>query len=190
MKKTAVPANVLYKIFDDPETEQFLAAAGERQLAAYSGTKKVKKSFAVASDEKLYLLGKVYRISRGRIRREKQKGVMSLASLARISVLHRRPTWLLGLCFFFLILSPVMVLLDIVAEIGTYTVLTPLLDAVVCLIFAAICWLLYSAFRQRLLTFNGSEGTLAVDSRFLPVREEGVFVRSLRSAAENRREQS
>ncbi len=188
--KADISSSVLYKIFDDPETEQLLAAAGERQIAAYSGKKKVKKSFAVASDEKLYLFGKVYRISRGSIRREKQKGVMPLASVARISVLHRRPTWLLGLCFFFLILSPVMVLLDIVAEIGTYTVLTPLLDAVVCLIFAAVCWLLYSAFRQRLLTFNGEDCTLAVDSRFLPAQEEGRFVRSLRSAAEKLREQS
>ena len=181
MKTSNISANILKSVFSDPEQESFLCAAGERQLLAYSASRRIKKSFVAVSDKNVYFFGKNFRFKDGRIRKNKSNQVLPLSSLHRISILRMRPGWLLGLCFFFLVLAPIMALLELVADLGTYTVLSPLLDAVLCLIFAAICWLLYSAAKKRLVTFTFGEGIYAIDTQHIPEREESALIHKLRS---------
>ena len=189
MNHTDLPAQVSRRIFAEPQEETLLCVAGEQQLVQYLEKGKQKKSFAVLSDRCLYLFGRRYRIRGSRVRKYKRNPQLDLFALKRVSVVTRRSAWLLALCFFFLMLAPVMVLLDLIADIGKYTVLTPLLDAVVSLLLAAVCWLLYSCSKQRLLTVTGGEGVFAIDSLDVPEQEEANLIRTLRSIIARNREQ-
>ena len=186
--KAGVPmqsSNIRYgnynTVFLHPEQEQLLAAAGERHLQSFAGGKRVKKGFAVLSNANLYLFGKNYQLQARSLRKSRESRILELYSVRRVSILHRRPSWLLGLCYFFLLLAPVMALLELVADVAQHTHLSPLLDAILCLIFAAVCWLLYSAGKQRLLAFHSDKGVFAVDTRYVPEREETNLVHKLRA---------
>ncbi len=189
MNYTDLPELTARRIFEEPQQENLLCVAGEQQLVQFLEKGKQKRSFAVLSDRSLYLFGRCYRILGSRVRKYQRNPQMDLFALTRVSVVTRRSAWLLALCFFFLMLAPVMVLLELIADVGKYTVLTPLLDAVVSLLLAAVCFLLYSCSKQRLLTVTGGEGVFAVDSLDLPEQEEAVLIRTLRSIIARNRAQ-
>ena len=189
MNNTELAALAANRLFEDPQEENLLCIAGARQLERFLQKGKAKKSFAVLSDRRFYLMHSSYRVLGGRIRKEKGSQWIDTLGLRRVSIITRQSSWLLALCFFFLLLAPVMVLLDLIADIGEYTALTPLLDAVVSLLLAAVCFLLYSSSKQRLLTVAGKEGVFAIDSQNLLKQEEEALIRSLRSCIAKNRSQ-
>ena len=134
------------------EQEQYLCTAGNQQMERYLATGKVKKCFAVLSDRAIYCKGPCY-VSRDRRRFQKKDTDfrLDLQEFKDMKYLERKSPVLLTLAFIFLLLGPLVLLLDLLTGFGDGIVLNPTLDAVILLLLSAICFMLYLIHQKDLL---------------------------------------
>lgn len=177
----AIEEEIRSGIFQDP-MEQYLCAAGSRQMDRFLSRGKSKRGFAVLSDRALYCKGSWF-VSRDRRRYRKQKTNfrLELSEFQGMKTQQRRKPLLLVLALVFLLLGPAVLLLDQVTGFGENTVLNPVLDAVICLLLAGIFFLLYSIHRRSLLVLLHTNGALGLDEKHVPEKEEKQLVRYLRA---------
>lgn len=163
-------------------SEQFLCVAGSPQLNAYLDKGKTGKGFAVLSDQAVYCKGKCS-VSRDR-RHYATRNTdfrLDLREFQALKYLQRHNQVLLTLGFFFLLLGPALLLLDKLTGFGANTVLNPTLDAVICVLLAGVFLLLYSIHKKTLLELIHTNGSLCLNLRDLPEKEERLLIRYLRA---------
>ena len=169
------------------QDEQYLCAAGTPQLERYLGKGKLGRCFAVLSDRAIYCKG---RCSVSRDRRhyntKKTDFRIDLEEFQAIKYLRRKKPVLLSLAFFFLLLGPVLVLLDSLVNFSEGTVLNPVLDAAICLLLAGIFFLLYNIHQKNLLELVHTNGAICLDVKVLPEKEERLLIRYLRAYLNSR----
>ena len=169
------------EIFLDPD-EQYLCTAGTPQLERFLTKGKVGSGFAVLSDRAVYCKGKCSVSSdRSSYKLQETDYRIALEDFQGMKYLRKRNQVLLALAFFFLLLGPALYLLDKLTGFGARTVLNPTLDAGICLLLSGFCFLLFSIHRKTLLELVHSAGSIALDLRDLPQKEERLFVRYLRA---------
>jgi hypothetical protein len=169
------------EIFLNPN-ESLKCVAGSRQLRAFLYKGKLKRGFVVLSNRAIYCKGK-YSVSRDR--RHYQTKLtdfrIDLEEFQGMKYLQQKNPILLTLCFFFLLLGPALLLLDKLIDFSAFTVLNPVLDAVVCLLLSGVFFLLYYIHKRTLLEFVHTNGSLGVDIHYIPVSEERLLIRYLRA---------
>lgn len=171
------------RLLRDPEKETLLCTTGSSRLQRYLDKGKLSKGFAVLSDQTLYFFGKHYRGAGRQLRRQKGAAYLPLSEITRAGYLHKRSTVLLILCFFFLLLAPVMLLLELTTKLQEHTVLTPLLDAVLCLLFAGVSFLFYGCSKKKLLVVHKQHEEYAMDTLYFTEKEERELLRQLHAQA-------
>lgn len=169
------------EIFLEPN-EKLLCVAGSPQLETFLEKGKVKKCFAVLSDRAVYCKGQccVSRNRRNYITKQTDFR-LDLEEFQGLKYLQRKNQVLLSLAFFFLLLGPVLLLLDKLTNFGEGIVLKPTLDAVICVLLAGVFFLLYSIHRKTLLELLHTNGSVGLDLRALPQKEERLLIRYLRA---------
>ncbi len=175
------------EIFLD-QNEQLLCTAGSQQLDRFLDTGKQRKCFAVLSDRAIYCKGKC---SVSRDRRHYYTRLtdfrIDLEEFQGLKYLTRKSQTLLALAFFFLLLGPTLLLLEKLLGFSEQTVLNPTLDAVICVLLAGIFFLLYSIHKKTMLELVHTNGSLGLDLRDLPEKEERLFIRYLRAFLNSRK---
>lgn len=181
MTQPNLPDQIRNDIFEEPRVERYVCAAGTKQITKYLGNHKLGKCFAVLSDYALYCKGRCL-VSRrdGKTKKRTVDYRLDLPVIESVKLVSRKPFWCLGLCFFFLILAPLLLIVDRLTGYGDATALTPKLDAVICLALSLIFLLTYYIRKKRLLRIKFQGGALAIDSAELPRREEHHLIRQLR----------
>ena len=167
--------------------EQYLCAAGTAQMERFLNKGRLGKCFAVLSDQAIYCKGRC-RVSRDR-RHYVTKSTdfrIDLEEFQGLKYLRRKKPALLSLAFFFLLLGPVLVLLDKLVNFGEGIVLNPVLDAALCILLAGIFFLLYSIHQKTLLELLHTNGAICLDVRVLPEKEERLLIRYLRAYLNSR----
>ncbi len=174
------------EIFLDQD-ETLLCVAGKKQLDAFLNSGKAGKGFAVLSDRAIYCKGK-YRVSRDRrhYHTESTNFRIDLEEFDAVKYLQQRNPVLIALSFFFLLLGPVLLLLDNLLDFGTSTVLNLTLDAVLCVLLAGVFFLLYLIHSRNLLEMIHTNGSMGLDRRGLPEKEERLLIRYLNAYLNNR----
>lgn len=174
------------EIFLEPD-EKLLCVVGSRQLENYLEKGTRKKCFAVLSDRAVYCKGKCT-VSRDRhFYQTKQTDFrLDLEEFKDLKYLPQRNQILLSLTFFFLILAPALLLLDKLSGFGERVAFNPTLDAVICLLFAGVFYLLYSIHQKTLLELLHTNGSVGFDQSCLPQKEERLLIRYLRAFLKDR----
>ena len=174
-------ARVQGEIFLDP-TEKLLCAAGSPQLGVYLEKGKIRKCFAVLSDRAVYCKGMCC-VSRDRRRYQTRKTDfrLDLEEFQGLKYLQRKNQLLLTLAFFFLLLGPALLLLDKLSDFGARVVLNPTLDAVLSILLAGVFFLLYSIHQKTLLELIHTNGSIGLELKALPQKEERLLIRYLRA---------
>ena len=174
------------EIFLEPE-EKLLCTAGSQDLEQFLAKGKTGRSFAVLSDRAIYCKGRC-RVSRDR-RKYQSKNLdfrIDLEEFQGLKYLQHKNQVLLTLAFFFLLLGPTLVLLDKLSHFGDGIVLNPILDGAVCVLLAGVFFLLYSIHKQNLLELLHTNGSICLDLRAIPEKEERLFIRYLRAFLNSR----
>ena len=166
-----VESQVRQQIFADPEQERFVCAVGQSALKQYLNSGKLASGFAVLSDFSVYCKGKCLIRKRGD----------SPHNIAGVKYVRRNPSWLLSLCYFFLILAPVVLILELLTHFSASTSLTPIIDVVICLLLSGCFGLIYLLHRKTYLQISYSRGSISLDATGFPEAEEQLFVRNLRA---------
>ncbi|MBR6431196.1 MAG: hypothetical protein IKS27_08270 [Oscillospiraceae bacterium] len=176
------------EIFLEPD-EKLLCVVGSKQLEAYLESGRRRKCFAVLSDRAVYCKGKC---TVSRDRRYYQTGQtdfrLDLEEFKDLKYLQKKNKVLLSLTFFFLLLGPVLLLLDKITNYGDGIAFNPILDAVISLLFAGVFFLLYSIHQRTLLELLHTNGSISLDQRWLPRKEERLLIRYLRAFLKSREE--
>ena len=169
------------------EQEQYLCTAGNQQMERYLATGKVKKCFAVLSDRAIYCKGRC-KTSRDRRNFSKEKADLriDLEEFQDLRLLKQRNPVLLTLAFFFLIQGPTLMLLNKLVGFGDNTVLNPTLDAAICILLSGVFFLLYSIHTRSLLELRHTNGSIRLNQKDLPEKEERLFIRYLRAYLRSR----
>lgn len=169
------------------QDEQYLCAAGTPQLERFLEKGKLGSCFAVLSDRAIYCKGKC-RVSRDRRHYTTQKTDfrIDLEEFQGVKYLRRKQPVLLSLAFFFLLLGPVLVLMDKLVNFSEGTVLNPILDAAICILLAGVFFLLYYIHQKNLLELVHTNGALCLDANALPEKEERLLIRYLRAYVHSR----
>ena len=164
------------------QEEQYLCAAGTPQLERYLAKGKLGSCFAVLSDHAVYCKGKCS-VSRDRrhYNTKKTDFRIDLEEFQGIKYLRRKQPVLLSLAFFFLLLGPVLVLLDSLVNFSEGIVLNPILDAAICILLAGVFFLLYNIHQKNLLELVHTNGAICLDVKVLPEKEERLLIRYLRA---------
>ena len=164
------------------QDEQYLCAAGTSQMERFLSKGKLGSCFAVLSDRAIYCKGKCS-VSRDRrhYNTKKTDFRIDLEEFQGIKYLRRKQPVLLSLAFFFLLLGPVLVLLDMLVNYGDGIVLNPILDAAICIRLAGVFFLLYSIHQTTQLELLHTNGAICLDERALPEKEERLLIRYLRA---------
>lgn len=169
------------EVFFDP-SETLLCVAGKKQLDAFLDQGKIGKGFAVLSDRAIYCKGD-YRVSRDRrhyaLKRTDFR--IDLEEFQGMKYLQQRKTVFLVLACCFLLLGPVLLILDKLTDFGAQTVLNPTLDAVICILLSGIFFLLYNIRTQTFLELIHTNGSMGLDLRNVPEKEEKLLIRYLRA---------
>ena len=173
-------------IFDDP-SEQYLCVAGSKQMEKFVRSGKPKKGFAVLSDRAIYCKG-TCQVSRDRrkFRKDTRGRRIGLDDFEGMKYLQQKNPVLLTLAFFFLLLGPALLLLDKVLSFGERIALNPTLDGVICILLAGVFFLLYLIHKKNLLELLHTNGSLGIDTQFLPPKEEKLLIRYLRAYLNSR----
>ena len=98
-----------------------------------------------------------------------------------LKYLQRKNQLLLTLAFFFLLLGPALLLLDKLSDFGARVVLNPTLDAVLSILLAGVFFLLYSIHQKTLLELIHTNGSIGLELKALPQKEERLLIRYLRA---------
>lgn len=185
MTQPNLPDQIRNDIFEEPRVERYVCAAGTKQIKKYLGNHRLGKCFAVLSDYALYCKGRCL-VSRrdGKTKKRTVDYRLDLPVIESVKLVSRKPFWCISLCFFFLILAPLLLIVDRLTGYGEATVLTPKLDAVICLALSLIFLLVFYIRKKRLLRVKFQGGALAIDSADLPQREEQQLIRQLRQLME------
>lgn len=187
MPQSNLEERVRGEIFLDAD-EKLLCVAGSRQLDAFLDRGKLGKCFAVLSDRAVYCKGKCT-VSRDRhAYQSKQTDFrLDLEEFKDLKILPKRNQIFLALAFFFLLLGPTLLLLDKLSNFAVAgIVLNPILDAVVCLLAAGVFFLLYSIHQKTLLELLHTNGSIGLDLRCMPQKEERLLIRYLRAFLNSR----
>lgn len=173
------------EIFDVPK-EELLCVAGKRQLTRFLKNGKLKEGFVVLSDHAIYCKGDL-NISRDHRHFERQKTEIrvQLEEFQTVKYLHQKGSFLLFLGFFFVILGPALLLLEQWTSISKYITLNLTLDAVLCELTAGLCFMLYSIHGIKMLELIHTNGSIGIDLRFIPEKEERLLIRYLRACLNN-----
>lgn len=175
------------EIFLEPD-ERLLCVAGSKQLEAFLEKGTRRKCFAVLSDRAVYCKGKC---TVSRDRSYYQTGQtdfrLDLEEFKDLKYLKKRNKLLLTLTFFFLLLGPVLLLLDKITNYGEGIAFDPLLDAVISLLLAGVFYLLYIIHQRTLLELLHTNGSIGLDQRYLPPKEERLLIRYLRAFLKSRK---
>ncbi len=169
------------ELFLEPD-EKYLCTAGTPQLASYLKNGRLGKCFAVLSDRAVYCKGKCA-VSRDRHNYQMKKTDfrLDLEEFQGMKYLPKKNQILLSLAFFFLLLGPVLVLLDKLTNFSEGLVINPMLDGAICLLLAGVFFLLYSIHKKTLLELLHTNGSLCLNLRDLPEKEERLLIRYLRA---------
>lgn len=174
------------EIFLDQD-EQLICVAGSPQLERYLEKGTRKKSFAVLSDRAIYCMGKCA-VSRDRrsyqVRQTDFR--IDLEELQDLKSLKKSNKPLLSLTFFFLLLAPMLLLLDKLTNFGAGIAFNPILDSIISLLFAGVFYLLYLIHQRRFLELLHTNGSIGIEQRFLPSEEERLLIRYLRAFLRSR----
>ncbi len=162
--------------------EKYLCTAGTPQLFSYLKNGRLGKCFAVLSDRAVYCKGKCA-VSRDRRNYQMKKTDfrLDLQEFQGMKYLPKRNPVLLSLAFFFLLLGPVLVLLDKLTHFSEGLVINPMLDGAICLLLAGIFFLLYSIHKKTLLELIHTNGSLGLDLRVMPEKESRLLIRYLKA---------
>lgn len=169
------------------QDEQYLCAAGTSQMERFLSKGKLGSCFAVLSDRAIYCKGKCS-VSRDcrHYNTKKTDFRIDLEEFQGVKYLRRKKPVLLSLAFFFLLLGPVLVLLDMLVNYGDGIVLNPILDAAICILLAGVFFLLYSIHQTTQLELLHTNGAICLDERALPEKEERLLIRYLRAYLNSR----
>lgn len=162
--------------------EKYLCAAGSSQLRSYLKNGRLGKCFAVLSDRAVYCKGKCA-VSRDRrsYQMKKTDFRLDLQEFQGMKYMPQRNQVLLSLAFFFLLLGPVLVLLDKLTHFSEGLVVNPMLDGAICLLLAGVFFLLYSIHKKTLLELIHTNGSLGLDLRAMPEKEARLLIRYLKA---------
>ena len=190
MAQNTYEEQVQGEIFYDRD-EKLLCTAGSPQLERYLKTGKIAKGFTVLSDRAIYCKGRC-RTSRDRRNFSKEKADLriDLEEFQDLRLLKQRNPVLLTLAFFFLILGPTLMLLNKLVGFGDNTVLNPTLDAAICILLSGVFFLLYSIHTRSLLELRHTNGSIRLNQKDLPEKEERLFIRYLRAYLRSRAPQT
>lgn len=181
------------EIFLDP-AEKYLCAAGTPQLRKYLTKGKLGKCFAVLSDRAVYCKGRcTVSRNRGSYQNRQTDFRLDLEEFQGLKYLQKKKPVFLVFVFFFLLLGPTLLLLDKLIHfsdgiaLGEKVItLNPLLDAVICLLLAGVFFLLYVIHQKSLLELRHTNGSVCLDLRRLPDKEERLLIRYLRAFLSSR----
>lgn len=184
------------EIFLDP-SEKHLCTAGSSQLRRFLTKGARGKGFAVLSDRAVYCKGKcTVSRNRGSYQTRQTDFRLDLEEFQGLKYLQKKKPIFLVFFFLFLLLGPTLLLLDKLIhysegiQLGEKLItLNPLLDAVICLLLAGVFFLLYSIHQKSLLELKHTNGSVCLDLRYLPEKEERLLIRYLRAFLSSRQEQ-
>ena len=169
------------ELFLEPD-EKYLCTAGTPQLASYLKNGRLGKCFAVLSDRAVYCKGKCA-VSRDRHNYQMKKTDfrLDLEEFQGMKYLPKKNQVLLSLAFFFLLLGPVLVLLDKLTNFSEGLVINPMLDGAICLLLAGVFFLLYSIHKKTLLELVHTNGSIALNLHAMPEKETRLLLRYLKA---------
>ena len=177
------------RIFADPASEEYECTAGTAQLLRFLQNRKLNKCFAVLSSLSLYCKGNCYiQKASAPMKKRMVEYRVDLSDIQEVRHIRKNPTWLLSVCLFFLILAPVLLILELVLKVGQRTSFNPILDVTVCVLLAGIFFVVYLLHRKTLLQFKYSNGCIALDTEYLPVAEEKKLLGRMRALIEAQEE--
>lgn len=182
MANMDLESQVREQVFADPTQENYVCTAGQASLKQYLHSGKLDKGFAVLSDFSVYCKGKCLVQKKGESPRKRLVEYrIDVPDIAGVKYVRRNPSWLLSLCYFFLILAPVVLILELLTHFSESTSLTPIIDVVVCLLLSACFGLIYLLHRKNYLQITYSRGAISLNANDLPDTEERLFVKNLRA---------
>lgn len=181
MSQFSLEDQVRQQMFADPEQELVESVVGKPQLVKYMKNGKLSHAFAVLSNLSVYCKGRCRVRKRGAapITRTVEYRI-DISEISDIRHVRRNPTWILSFCFFFLILAPAVMLLELLGDIGKDIHLSPILGMLVCLLLAGIFALIYFVRKKVFLQISYSNGSIGLDSAYLPDTEERAFIAKLK----------
>ena len=185
MANTNEARRIKEEIFDAPK-EKLLCVAGNRQLNRYLRSGKLKEGFVVLSDHAIYCKGELG-ISRDRRHFEKQKTELriNLEEFQTVKYLNQKKNLLLFLGFFLVILGPTLLLLNQRTSLASQSALNLTLDGILCELAAVVCFLLYNIHGTKMLELIHTNGSVGLDLRTIPEKEERLLIRFLRAFLNN-----
>lgn len=174
------------EFFLEPD-EKLLCVVGSRQLHHYLEKGTRRKCFAILSDRAVYCKGKCT-VSRDRhYYQTKQTNFrLDLEEFKDLKYLPQKNQVLLSFTFFFLLLGPVLLLLDKLTGFGATIALNPSLDAVISVLFSGVFFSLYMIHQKTLLELLHTNGSIGLDQSCLPQKEERLLIRYLRAFQKSR----
>ena len=185
MAQPIIEKRVREQIFADPQQENYICTAGTKYMNRFLESGRLGKAFAVLSDCSVYCKGKFLVQKKGapaaKRLAEYRVDIPEISSVKHVRTHH---SWLLVLSILFLILAPLMPVVEplINKMIRPKKLpLTPWIDAVVCLLIAGVFCLLFFLHRKTLLQISYSRGKISLDAGKLPPAEERTFVKKLRT---------
>ena len=181
MANASLEAAVRQKIFADPKQENYLCAAGSPHLIKYLSSGKLSQGFAVLSDFSVYCKGSC--LVRKKNTPQKKRLVeyrMDISEISDVRCVHTSQNWLLAVCYFFLILAPVLMVLELAVGLGKRWSLSPLLGGLVCLLIAGVFALIYFLRKKTFLRISYTNGSVSLDAGQIPEKETHDFIRQLR----------
>ena len=181
MANTNEARRIKEEIFDAPK-EKLLCVAGKRQLNRYLRSGKLKEGFVVLSDHAIYCKGELG-ISRDRRHFEKKKTELriNLEEFQTVKYLNQKKNLLLFLGFFLVILGPTLLLLNQRTSLASQSALNLTLDGILCELAAVVCFLLYNIHGTKMLELIHTNGSVGLDLRTIPEKEERLLIRFLRA---------
>ena len=181
MSASSLESRIRQQIFADPDQEILESAVGKPQLMKYLQEGKLSNPFAVLSNYSVYCKGRCLVRKKGVAPQKRLVEYrIDISEISDIRHVRRNPSWLLTFCYFFLILAPALMLLELLAGFGSSLHLSPILGMLVCLMLAGIFALIYFLRKKVYLQISYTNGSVSLDSAFLPEAEEHAFVAQLK----------
>lgn len=181
MSQFSLEDQVRQQMFADPDQEVLESVVGKPQLVKYMKGGKLSHAFAVLSNLSVYCKGRCRIRKRGASPATRLVEYrIDISEISDVRHVRRNPTWILSFCFFFLILAPAVMLLELLGDVGKSLNLSPILGMLVCLLLAGIFALIYFLRKKVFLQISYTNGSISLDSAYLPDTEERAFVAQLK----------
>lgn len=181
MAQTNLESRVRQQIFADPDQEVIESVVGKSQLVKFLNYGKLSRAFAILSNLSVYCKGRCMIRKKGTSPQTRLVEYrIDISEISDVRLVRRNPSWLLTICFFFLILAPALMLLELLAGFGSKWNLSPVLGMIVCLMFAGFFALLYFIRKKVFLQISYTNGSISLDSAYLADAEERAFIAQLK----------